>query len=397
MNEKRQFTEFSTMLSPATGGIFTLEHSTLTYESIKAVKFCIYFAILAENSVMIRLQMVHHENGIMLINTSPKQLDDTINLSTVLVVGLKPREKLVNLRINSGDSYASATWTPSVWEIEPSRPTNTHRRCNEQMATVCHNCGRRHETENCEFPLYTIHCRGCLVASIDGSGHQKPCDPVNKVSFLRSNVLAEELITLFELTCDKSEVGAYYMHGNNFLEITQGFELLSQPAQSLLTVQNLPDNKIGLLMQQSSVKRCGVLIAVMDPAGKWFLRFRIVVTVAHGVLVFPIFHRRALRVTNGQFEIPGDCNNTIAVIGFKLKQPSFYAKLKVHANSNGIIDKDNFNGYTAYFGAESPLDNDFKLSIDDQLCPSASGKRFCSKIYKEEPVCESKRKNTSYR
>lgn len=232
------------------------------------------------------------------------------------------------------------------------------------------------------------------MASCDGSGHKKPCDPINKVSFLRSNVLAEKPITLFELQFNRSEVSSHYMNGSSFVEMNPELKLISGPAECLFTINNSPNNGQSIVVQQTSIKRCNVLIAICGDDDKWRLRFRIAVTIADGVLVFQL--RRKLDAINGKFQFPGE-SDTVAVIGLKMLEPSFYAKLKVHANRRGVIDTVNFNGYTGFIGAESAFDNNHKVDIDVKFITSSSDKRFGIKLYKAEPtpLCRSKRNEAS--
>lgn len=77
---------------------------------------------------------------------------------------------------------------------------------------------------------------------------------------------------------------------------------------------------------------------------------------------------------------------TSTVIGLNMLEPSFHAKLKVHANRTDIINTVDFNGYTSYIGAESTFNNDYKLDIDDKFITLNSEKKFCVKLYKAYSV-----------
>ncbi|XP_031634638.1 3'-5' RNA helicase YTHDC2-like [Contarinia nasturtii] len=90
---------------------------------------------------------------------------------------------------------------------------------------------------------------------------------------------------------------------------------------------------------------------MLDKTNIYRIRFRLVITPKHGVLVFK--QCKTLILRNGQVEITGEyTKNTIMLLAIKPNGPSFYNVLKIFAAHDGNIDLNRFNGYKGYIGID---------------------------------------------
>lgn len=307
-----------------------------------------------------------------------------LNLNTAFVMGLKLKSEHLKLQIKAkGLSAIEAEWKLGKWNV-PKQPA-INKRSSEQAATICYNCGMNHELSECTFPLYSVPCTHCLVVSVNGTNHTSSCMPTNKISAIRSNLLAEKAITLFKMGYDPNDVQTFYLHNEIFVEITPTTKLLSAPTESILSVQAASDKEQCIVMQQTSFKRCGILFAIMDKKGIWRIRFRGVVTPKHGLIIFKV--SQTMSIVNGKVSVPNDFGNTIAIIGIKT-QPTienFYLKFQVHANSSGFIGKKRFNGYTGFIAIDLLKYGEVE-DVDKELLQPRRVKKFQIDLYKPEPT-----------
>lgn len=146
----------------------------------------------------------------------------------------------------------------------------------QRTETVCNNCGKNHKFFKCIFPLYTVHCTGCLVVSLNGAHHISPCQRLNKISLIRSNVFAENGKNLFDLTYENDDLNLFYLKDGTFRDVHPNLELVSTPAESFIIFNAMENKKRQMTFFQSSFKRCSIIIAVRDLNNKWRLRFRAV-------------------------------------------------------------------------------------------------------------------------
>lgn len=128
----------------------------------------------------------------------------------------------------SGWNIQHAPLIFSDQNIQRTASTATHQKCI--------NCNGRHAAENCTFPAYTVHCSGCLVLSLNGHGHENPCQPINKVGLIRSNLFATNALTLFKMASAKTDGRILYMNNDGvFAEMFERIKLVSGPAETLIT------------------------------------------------------------------------------------------------------------------------------------------------------------------
>lgn len=333
------------------------------------------------------------DNGIVLVQgqidasfqDGKLSIPKKFNLNNALIVGLRTTSKSLRLQFKIPDSpKMTATWVKnSGWTIDKDLVGEGKHRIMQQdeLGVKCCNCGQSHHTEKCRQPYYFSNCRGCLVVSLDGKNHEFPCLPINKISPTRSSISSEEAFTLFTIVNSLSDVDMFFMDGGIFRAFEAGTILLSPPAGTVIVARRLNDQQC-IELKQTSLKRCNILIAVLDKNREWRLRFRLVVTVADGLLVFPM--SGVLQVKDGKISTPKEYN-TIAIFGMKPKNNTFYTEVRVFANENehtrGVCAS---NGYNIYFGVDvSSRPGHFQI---DQGSNSQRKKKFNAKLYKPEPV-----------
>lgn len=231
-----------------------------------------------------------------------------------------------------------------------------------------------HNTEKCYWPSYTNHCTNCLVISVDGKGHCYPCMPTNTISFIRKNLLAMRPYTLFEMEYKKENANAFFLCKTKKLEITK-VKLLSAPAEPISTATEQNFDQC-IEFQQTTFKRCSLLIAFLDK-GMWRLRFRLVVTPLHGLLVHKV--TQTLKVINGQISLKPE-ENSVAIIGFVPKSTKFVASIRAHANETGALSEDNFDGYIGEIEINI-LNQQHEMTIADCFIPHSNKKMFNRKLY----------------
>lgn len=191
---------------------------------------------------------------------------------------------------------------------------------------------------------------------------------------MRTSILSENALTVFKIETLMNEVDLYYLENGIFNIPEHDTKLLSAVADSLIVFERDSDKARQCIeVKQSSLKRCNILIRV------WRIRFRIVITVADGLIVFPM--SAELRVINERIQMPNE-DNTIAIIGMKPKVRSFYPKITVFANGDGNME--NFNGSEAHLGIDLSLPNRFEIS-KELISDPEKRLSFNIKLYKSEP------------
>lgn len=289
------------IVNPPTCGVFTVtekdEYETLMFQATKSVNFSFFIALIdKDNTASIALRAIFRpNNGIVLVqgdigaaNQNGKlRIPEQFNLNNALIVGIEPKEKILRLQFKIPNAPKMiATWIKySGWHIDDELNGAMKQRIipEDGVGIKCGNCGRSHLTENCYQPYYSMHCRGCLVVSIYGHDHTKPCLPTNRISATRTSILSEEVCTLFQIDNSLNDVEMFYMADDIFQAFEAGTKLLSSPAETVIIANRVNDKQIINLMQ-TSLKRCNILIAVEDQNRQWRYRFRIVVTVADGLV-----------------------------------------------------------------------------------------------------------------
>lgn len=137
----------------------------------------------------------------------------------------------------------------------------------------------------------------------------------------------------------------------------------------------------------ASFKRLSFIVAVLDRNGYWRLRFRAVVTQTHGLLLFKL--RSTLQKENGGFILPNEYRlNTVIILGLKPSANSLTMAFRIFANSNGLIDQHDFNGYTANASWTAGVGGRRDvLDIDDAIDAETSKQTryFDKRIHEEAP------------
>lgn len=130
----------------------------------------------------------------------------------------------------------------------------------------CYNCNGAHDVAVCDWPSYSIHCTGCLVVSFDGTMHEKPCKPKNKISAIRSNLFATNALTLFKISYSLNETQMVYLNDDGiFSEMSSKVKLISGPVEGILITQDeMDDMEQSISFKQSAFKRCAFFIAILD-------------------------------------------------------------------------------------------------------------------------------------
>lgn len=396
------FTEFlvsNVMFSPSTSGLFTTDvdekYNILKYESSKFVQFSFYIGIMKYGIPDEFLRVIVTRDGVLLFKGLTNMQNDEgkismssrHNFNTALILGLKPRSNKLQLQIQFGNKCQKIKWEKKEGWIFQDIDNGQQVLTADDPTLRCYNCNKGHNVENCCLPNFSTHCRGCLVVSFDGSGHENPCMPVNKISEIRSDILARNALTLFRLNYSPKDTQIFILTKDKaFAEFAGNYKALSAPAESILSHQVIdPEKEHRIMMKQTSFKRCSILFAVFDKANTWRLRFRLVVTPQHGLIVFKL--QRTLQVINDRIIIPSEYeNNSIALFGLKPKVDSVYMNIFVHANRDGRMSTTKFAGYNGYIGIDVSNYKD-EIYIDDALngLGELETKKFNRKLFQEQP------------
>lgn len=98
-----------------------------------------------------------------------------------------------------------------------------------------------------------------------------------------------------------------------------------------------------MTFESVSIKRFSVIFAFFLKKS-WRLRLRLVVTLEHGIIAFPM--TKTLFINNGKIEIPKEFEqNTMLLLGVHSEANEIDMPLRVYANVNGLLNENNFNGY----------------------------------------------------
>lgn len=389
------------LLNAATSGVFNIinneNHFIVDYQSTKLVNFNFFIALMEYRGTSIGLRVIVKQNKVVaLVKCDVKMtmhygkllMPPQYHMNSSIILGLKPRSGKLLLQIkSSGLKTINAQWQRNLgWNIDANIDADNMESNTitdpPSITGLCVNCNGDHNIKNCDLPLYSMHCYGCLVVSFDGTNHVNPCRPVNRKASIKSDLLASEAMTLFELAYNTTEANLFYLNESRFVQVTPQQKMISAPVEGLLNVKQNGDFQY-IDFKQTKFNRCSFLIAVLDAGGIWRLRFRLVITPKHGLVVFKL--TKTLNVNNGRIEIPNDSMvNTVAVFGFTNIEPSFYITLRIHANQNGQISTTPFDGYVGYIGFNIGH-SDIGLHIDE-IFDKDDGNiiQFNKRLYKRE-------------
>lgn len=205
----------------------------------------------------------------------------------------------------------------------------------------CYNCGAfDHMTQNCSFPDYILQCNRCLVISFDGSGHTAPCAPVNTVSLLRTNIYVKPLLPMFKMRMAKTQGTIHYLSNETgrFEDLIDAQVLMSAVTDGVFMFADHFANYRVLSYKGCRYRRFSIIIAVKEN-DMWRLRFRLVPTAIHGLIVFKMYS--TLQLQDNRFLLtPENKNNTVLVIGIKPTMGHFKLDLRIYANENGQIERE---------------------------------------------------------
>lgn len=376
--EFRKFLSASKLFSPATAGLFTLTEndnfSIVKYESTKPIRIFSTLHCLTVRRGLSNSVDFSQKNGVVITKSPKKQLASLKNMNTALVLGLKPKSNYLKIQINTSvheqTLKLSAEWQLGKWEIR--QPTIEHLQ-EHSLDVVCNNCGRGHQLEDCEWPFFQKTCSNCLVMSINGTGHSSPCNVLNRISLMRTNILCYSALLIFELKYSLKEVQAYIIIDGAFQHMNLQTPLISAPAESLLFIDATMNNTQCISLKQAKLKRCSILFAIKDKKGIWRLRFRALVSKTSGLIVFSV--HKTLSVESNRCVIPEEYKlNTIAVIGLEPKETTFYATFKVFTE----------NVYEGNIGVDISESYD-RITISQELKESPIEKKFHLNLYEREP------------
>lgn len=381
----------SKIFSPSISGVCVpksnKEFNILTFESSRDVQFTIYFAILMlkNKRVEINLRIDVRPNEIKIMKCSfslGENLDDQYKMSTAYIFGIHPNSKSIELQLQCTGKMETALWTGFGWDIKNNKLI---KKSNDSVSerTRCMNCNNNHCTQNCNLPYYTMHCSNCLVISTDGSAHRNPCMPINKISAIRRNILAIAPYTLFEMTFSQDSGEMLFMGDDfKFHQFTRKTNLISSPAESLITFNQRDDSQNCITIKQNTYKRCCIFVAVLDKQNVYRIRFRFVLTPQHALLVFK--QQKTLNFRNGKVIVPKEFGeNMLALFAIKPNDLSFYSALKVFATYDGNIDSNCFNGYTGFIGIDLS-DSLSRVSVDnciDGIISQNEIKKFDKRLF----------------
>lgn len=294
-----RFRIYNTMhlLSPSTSSVFTVQNrddiNTLSYESIKFVKFSFFIALIHYDGPLIALRAIVTTLGVFLFKFRMKMISrsgkltipDRFSFNTPFILGLIPRPKIIEVHVRSNEATKIVKWNlDEGWNF--SGNLGTFQRIDygpPQQQLVCYNCNRNHDVVDCDLPNYTLNCKNCLVVS---SEHENPCMPRNTISAIRSNLLANNALTLFQIVYGTSKTKMFYLKDGIFSELNANVKLVSGPSEGNISVQDLAENDRSVSFKQTQYRRCSFLFAILDKDGIWRLRFRGLVTQKHGLLCF---------------------------------------------------------------------------------------------------------------
>lgn len=249
--------------------------------------------------------------------------------------------------------------------------------------------GDQNEMVNCTVPMLYLRCYRCLVISHDGSGHTSPCMPKYTISGLRTDIYAKPIYQMFQFRVKKSDGVVHYLNiDSGRFEVLDGQSLLCPATDGILDSFS-GEKYLRLTYSACAFKRFSIVIAVLMN-GCWRLRYRIVPSAVHGILVFKM--RSTLHFTNGRVILPDDFKlNTILVVGIK-PSGSFKINFRIFANEDGQLDTENFNGYlgdaTLSVDANGIDASTIDDNIDGENHQSKKSVKFDHRLYEQpqEPV-----------
>lgn len=190
-----EFYEGVHILSPATNGFFSMEktnHSIVRYESTRNVRFIFYVVVLncREQQQQNGLRVTVTKEGTILSKTHLQCIRNvnnqswslnTVNWNTVFVMGLMVKSNKLKFQVKCENNVLTAIWQ-SGWDFAGDQQVEWSTTWDQEEGAACHNCSGNHDVEQCDLPNYTMHCKGCLVVSLNGAHHENPCQPVNRIS-----------------------------------------------------------------------------------------------------------------------------------------------------------------------------------------------------------------------
>lgn len=183
------------------------------------------------------------------------------------------------------------------------------------------------------------------------------------------------------MTLANRDVAASFLNKDGqFFDFASGTRLLSVGTDGILNMGALNENFNVLKYETIYFNRIALLFAFKDARNVWRVRFRAVITPAHGLLVFKLMN--TLRLENGRYVLSEiEKKNTIALIGLEPKSESFSIMCHVWAHKRNEAAGSFYKGS---FGWSKRL-SEFGISdsLDGTVQPKI-GRSFDEKLKKIE-------------
>lgn len=195
------------------------------------------------------------------------------------------------------------------------------------------------------------------------------------VSPLRDDILAKSPFLMFKLRVPTADGVFALTNDGHFEEFT---ELLSPTTDGLFSYKILQTYKV-ISYEAVSYNRFSLLIAIWSN-GQWRLRFRVVPTTVHGVLIFKLSSK--LQLQNGCIHMP-DEKNTVVIIGIKPETDEVKIDFQIHANNDEPNSSASFIKSVKYNDAGGQLGS---FTIDPELDGNEQQerKRFARLLYDKQ-------------
>lgn len=301
------------LMSAATSGIFAIKidgiggNWSIEYQSTVVKNFGIGIAIFSNGKFFAKFKLVFNNGSIFFVKD---EFHLNNRLSLIACIGL------IDDSIEVRTCGKSKIFDSNSQYLKPMH-SSAHSICvlQENPSMHCFNCSGNHTTKHCLWPFYNRNCRRCLVVSLNGFGHVPPCSDQNTTSLFQSNISVLPLHEIFKFRLERQNGELLIFNYENF-EFEESFDLLFSQAVNGIFSFKSSDNFTLASFTSPMFSRFAFMIAVLHN-NKWRLRYRVVTTNKHGLLVFPL-HSTMLNNGNNRFSIPSiDRKNNVAIFGIK--------------------------------------------------------------------------------
>lgn len=209
----------------------------------------------------------------------------------------------------------------------------------------CLNCGKLHDTGDCDYPSFMHSCSSCNIISIDGDQHDPPCNPKNGKSSFRRNIYSVKPIELFRMRLTNKNEWFYVLDAESGkMKMAHDDLIMQSPGtEATFRFEFKPNSSPTVICTATALKRFAVLLATPIQSA-WRFRARIIPTNDTGLLCFPM--RKAIPSVQGKLVVPDDFKyNAAIIIGIWRANPKSKVQFKVFASIDGKSTENPFNGY----------------------------------------------------